>query len=544
METTAVILRLRKLLEEEKSKGDSLENELTWIRNKSSSTSSAGDSIRLSELEVENEKLRQDYELLRNSISRGVEHQEMEAQYEAMIEELKRRRDECIQLRTILSQQSQSLSNHNSSVSLKSYEGNELADALQAQRNANKQLEEELQALTEMHKMKLIELTKEIDNLRNEKQQLEDIFHEKLENDNENDIMKLRQRESYLKVELSRLTDSYVHSQESLTSMRKQLQELNNRNHKLSNALRDNGLNDAMMMNGSINGDLVEVAKKKNHKLQGILKHQAEDEGKIIQRLVTDLTTRTAITLLPSLPAYILFMCIRYTDLLNADLRVKSLLTNFLLSVKKTFKSSDNLDAKILWIVNSIRLQELMMQYGGHEQYMRLNTDKQNEQQLKNFDLSEYEIVIKETINFMYEVLIQRMQESIKPHIVPAILYHDETTKGKKRRGINSIESPGAEQKTISEPQSLVLQLEHFYNRFFFFGLDNFYVEQVFEQLFYFICAVALNNLMLRRDLCTWKTGMQLKYNVGILESWVKEKKMVSQMFYAREKFNSKIFFF
>ncbi len=33
---------------------------------------------RASELEVENEKLRQDYQLLRNSINRGVESQELE----------------------------------------------------------------------------------------------------------------------------------------------------------------------------------------------------------------------------------------------------------------------------------------------------------------------------------------------------------------------------------------------------------------------------------------------------------------------------------
>lgn len=33
---------------------------------------------RMSELEVENGKLRQDYQLLRNSIKRGVEHQELE----------------------------------------------------------------------------------------------------------------------------------------------------------------------------------------------------------------------------------------------------------------------------------------------------------------------------------------------------------------------------------------------------------------------------------------------------------------------------------
>lgn len=35
----------------------------------------------MSELEVENEKLRQDYQLLRNSIKRGVEHQELEGKF-------------------------------------------------------------------------------------------------------------------------------------------------------------------------------------------------------------------------------------------------------------------------------------------------------------------------------------------------------------------------------------------------------------------------------------------------------------------------------
>lgn len=34
--------------------------------------------FRASELEVENEKLRQDYQLLRNSINRGVESRELE----------------------------------------------------------------------------------------------------------------------------------------------------------------------------------------------------------------------------------------------------------------------------------------------------------------------------------------------------------------------------------------------------------------------------------------------------------------------------------
>lgn len=55
---------------------------------------------------------------------------------------------------------------------------------------------------------------------------------------------------------------------------------------------------------------------------------------------------------------------------------------------------------------------------------MQYDTELQNNQQLKKFDLSEYRVVIHEAIIFMYEVLIRQIQESIKPHIVPAILHH------------------------------------------------------------------------------------------------------------------------
>lgn len=133
--------------------------------------------------------------------------------------------------------------------------------------------------------------------------------------------------------------------------------------------------------------------------------------------------------------------------------------------------------------------------------------------------------VIHEAIIYMYETLVRQIQDTIKPLIVPAILYHDETARGKNKKAL-AVES-ATDNKLMLEPQSLVDQLEHFYKQFIFFGLQNCYVEQIFQQVFYFICAVALNNLMLRRDLCTWKTGMKLKFNVGCLESWIKQKKMV-----------------
>lgn len=532
------MLRLRKLLEEEKNRGDSLRNEIGWLKKKNSTTSSTEDSYKISELEVEIEKLRQDYSLLRNSIKRGVEDQELDAQYASVVEESRRRRDECIHLRAILSQQSQTIKTFathpdQKDVSLRSYEGNELMEAFQSQKLANRQLESELTALTEEHNMKLTEMMKELENLQNEKCMLESIVQDKLDVDtgsveNGHESLTLRQKESYLRMEVERTASLYVESQEQLNETRKQIAELNKINNILVNRLKENGLNESVLSGDAHFGNgMVGVMKKKAPSYQGILKHQHEDEGKILQRLITDLTPRTAITLLPSLPAYLIFMCIRYTDLLNADNQVKTLLSNFILTVKKFSKVPNKIETRVMWLVNSITLHNLLKQYGGNEEYMQYNTELQNLQQLKNFDLSEYRQIIHEAIIFMYETLVKQIQESIKPLIVPAILYHDETARGKSRRTM-SVETPGSENsKVASEPQSLVNQLEHYYKQFVFFGLQDCYIEQIFQQLFYFICAIALNNLMLRRDLCTWKTGMKLRFNVGCLETWIKQKKMV-----------------
>lgn len=529
-DTTVLMLRMQKLLEEEKNKGDFLRNEINFLKNKKSTNTE--DSIKVSELEVENEKLRLDYQLLRNSIQRGVEQQELEAQYDSVIEESRRRRDECIQLRTILSQQSQAIQTFagqsDTKDSLRSYEGDQLMEAFQAQKLVNKQLESELMALTEENNMKLTEMWKEIDNLKNEKCMLETIMQDKLEtemiqNENGDESKSNRQRENYLRMEIQKSAAAYVVSQENLNEFRKQLEVLQKQNYILLNRLKEHGLSDLNLLNDAQNNTGINiVTNKKIQKYQGILKHQHDDEGKILQRLVTDLTPRTAITLLPSMPAYLLFMCIRYTDVLNADHQVKTLLTNFILTVKKLYKFPNKLETRILWIVNTITLHNLLKQYGGNEEYMQFNTDTQNQQQLKNFDLSEYRQVIYEAIAFMYEILMRQLQESLKSLIVPAILYHDETTRGITRRSL-SASSPNT-----TEPQSLIDQLEKFYKQFVFFGLQDCYIEQIFQQLFTFICAVALNNLMLRRDLCTWKTGMKLKFNVGCLESWIKMKKMVS----------------
>jgi myosin V len=102
------------------------------------------------------------------------------------------------------------------------------------------------------------------------------------------------------------------------------------KNNILSNRLRENGLDDSIKLKENVKNNLAVVKKKaqvyrgklnydklpldlfyKKCMLSGIFKYNEKDTEKILQRLIVELTPRVAITLLPGLPAYIVFMGIR-----------------------------------------------------------------------------------------------------------------------------------------------------------------------------------------------------------------------------------------
>ena len=58
--------------------------------------------------------------------------------------------------------------------------------------------------------------------------------------------------------------------------------------------------------------------------------------------------------------------------------------------------------------------------------------------------------------------------------------------------------------------------------------LKDFYIEegitkQIFSHLVHYINATAFNTLLLRKDLCTSRRGMQIQYNVSQVEQWLIE---------------------
>ncbi|XP_073320920.1 unconventional myosin-Va [Pagrus major] len=260
---------------------------------------------------------------------------------------------------------------------------------------------------------------------------------------------------------------------------------------------------------------------------QGMLEYKKEDELKLVKNLILELKPRgVAVNLIPGLPAYILFMCLRHADYVNDDQKVRTLLTSTINSIKKILKKrGDDFETVSFWLANTCRFLHCLKQYSGDEAFMKHNTSRQNEHSLSNFDLAEYRQVISDLAIQIYQQLIKCMENILQPMIVSGMLEHEtiQGVSGVKPTGLRKRTSSIADEGTYTL-DSILRQLSAFHSTMCQHGTDPELIKQVVKQQFYIIGAVTLNNLLLRKDMCSWSKGMQIRYNVSQLEEWLRDK--------------------
>ncbi|XP_069483064.1 unconventional myosin-Vb isoform X2 [Ambystoma mexicanum] len=271
------------------------------------------------------------------------------------------------------------------------------------------------------------------------------------------------------------------------------------------------------------------TVQRKEKEFQGMLEYYKEDEASLIRNLITDLKPQQVSATVPCLPAYILFMCIRHADHINDDQKVHSLLTTTINGIKKVLKKhSDDFQMTSFWLANTSRLLHCLKQYSGDEGFMTKNSSKQNEHCLANFDLTEYRQVLSDLSIQIYQQLIKIGEAMLQPMTVSAMLENESI------QGLSGVRPTGYRKRTSSmmdgdhsyNLEAVIRQLNLFNSIMCEHGLDPEIIQQVFKQLFYMMNAVALNNLLLRKDVCSWSTGMQLRFNISQLEEWLRGKNL------------------
>ncbi|XP_041794288.1 unconventional myosin-Vc isoform X1 [Chelmon rostratus] len=264
----------------------------------------------------------------------------------------------------------------------------------------------------------------------------------------------------------------------------------------------------------------------------GMLEYKREDEPRLIQNIILDLKPRgVVVNMIPGLPAYILFMCIRHADFLNDETKLKSIMNAIIGAVKKVI-TSHHKDFELLsfWLSNAYQLLNCLKQYSGEEEFMKQSTPRQKKNCLQNFDLSEHRQILSDLAIHIYHQLITVMEKSLAPATVPGMLEHESL------QGISSMKPTGFRKRSNSTYEdsethtisSIIQQLSVFHSTMSQHGMEQGLIRQAVKQLFFIVGATTLNSIMLRKDMCSCRKGMQIRCNISYLEEWLKEKELQS----------------
>ncbi|XP_021487297.1 unconventional myosin-Vc isoform X2 [Meriones unguiculatus] len=277
------------------------------------------------------------------------------------------------------------------------------------------------------------------------------------------------------------------------------------------------------------NRDLEEELDMKDRMIKK-LQDQVKTLTKTIEK---DLKPRgVVVNMMPGLPAHILFMCVRYADSLNDANMLKSLMNSAINGIKHVVKEHlEDLEMLSFWLSNTCHFLNCLKQYSGEEEFMKYNSPQQNKNCLNNFDLTEYRQILSDVAIRIYHRFITVMANNIQPIIVPGMLEYESL------QGISGLKPTGFRKRSSSIDDtdaytmtSVLQQLSYFYSTMRQNGLDPELVRQAVKQLFYLIGAVTLNSLLLRKDMCSCRKGMQIRCNISYLEEWLKDKNLQNSL--------------
>ncbi|XP_040013441.1 unconventional myosin-Vb isoform X1 [Xiphias gladius] len=505
----------------------------------------AYNSLKRQELESENKKLKNDLNELRKTIaeraSQNSSSNELQDSYNLLIsqlkaanEELDARKEEVLILRTqIVSTAQLQEKNEHIQESKKIPELNnskepvDKEEALEAYHGlceSKRLLEAQLQSQSRQHKDELEALNTQIELLKADIEKKQEILNHTMS------LSPEAQVEYSVQQEITRLTNDNLDLKELVEKLEKNERKLKKQLRIYMKKVQELEASQAAGLTSRSKPELSRqvTVQRKEKDFEGMLEYYKDDEALLVKTLITDFKPNTVTATVPCLPAYILFMCIRHADYINDDQKVESLLTSTINGIKKVLKkNNDDFEVTSFWLANSSRLLHCLKQYSGDEVFMTQNTAKQNEHCLKNFDLAEYRQVLSDLSIQIYQQLIKVAEGIIQPMIVSAMLESESipSLAGVKPMGYrnrsSSMDTDGGGPSSYTL-EALIRQLGQFHGIMRDQGLDPEIVGQVVRQLFHCVNAVTLNNLLLRKDVCSWSNGMQLRYNTSQMEEWLR----------------------
>ncbi|XP_042369881.1 unconventional myosin-Vb [Plectropomus leopardus] len=261
----------------------------------------------------------------------------------------------------------------------------------------------------------------------------------------------------------------------------------------------------------------------------GLLECRKRDETKLIKNLITDIRVDIALSLPPGLPASVLFLCVRQADCSGDQTQARSLCSAAVTAMKAALKKhSNDVEMTALWLKNAYLLHDLLTQ---HSPKQTLDSD---ELAPLTVDLSDVIRALSDLCIQAYQQLLSITEKRLQNIIVPSLL-ESETIPGLSGSALKlgtSRKRAGSDPRTVGGDAptmaAVLRELGALHAALSRQALPPTQMDQAFHQLTYHISASALNSLLLRKDMCCWSRGMQIRYNVSLLEEWLRSRSLLT----------------
>ncbi|KAI6189909.1 Dil domain containing protein [Aphelenchoides bicaudatus] len=247
--------------------------------------------------------------------------------------------------------------------------------------------------------------------------------------------------------------------------------------------------------------------------------------------LIYDLKPRLALKLPHCLPAQLLLTAFRYFDHTQKDLLISNLFNAVHVILKEiSANSRDDFDIQALWLTNVWSLLNLLRQYSGEteEEWTAQNTEKQNALKMQYYNFEPIRNQLKLRVEEFYaNVMKHTVEPVLAPKISAGILHHESVSFKVADKRINhgklsrepSKDATGQSLDDIKEFLSII------HAKLQAFGADYFLISQIFAQIAKWMSSLAMNQLVYRKDLCTFEKSIQIKHNVMEIKGWLEKQK-------------------
>ncbi|KAI8833690.1 P-loop containing nucleoside triphosphate hydrolase protein [Chytriomyces cf. hyalinus JEL632] len=256
-------------------------------------------------------------------------------------------------------------------------------------------------------------------------------------------------------------------------------------------------------------------------------------EDEIIDSLVTNLriplpsTQSVASRKEIFFPAHLIGICMTQLLRNNLGVRMQLLLPNAMNAVQNlTMKFEDDY-VSAFWLSNCFELLcvvKTIQEREAREQQRRRNQGMQNDMESANPEkaLEQIRQDLDVLLMDIYHGWIKELKKRLANMIVPAVI-ENQSLPGyicKQSGGIWGkwgAKSATSSQFTIEQLLNFLSKLSKTMRCYY---MEDSMTRQILTELLRVIGVSAFNHLLVRKNFCTWKRGVQIQYNVSRLEEW------------------------